>query len=184
MNKYRMSKKLVGLLRHQLDKINHNNIGYVLYDDIIKFIPNMTIDILKEIVETDKKNRFHLKNIDNNFYIRANQGHSTGDLDDSIMMEIIKEPIVGCYHGTYKDKIKSIMTTGLSRMNRKHIHIAESDDSISGKRKSADTKIYINMELAMKDGIKFYRSNNNVILTGGNNNGILLPKYFFYKKNE
>ena len=179
MNKYRMSKKLVWLLRHQLDKIKHDSLGYVLYDDILLFLPNMTIDILKEIVETDIKNRFHLKNDKNHFYIRANQGHSTGNLDDDIMMEIIKEPIKGCYHGTYKDKVKSIMTTGLSRMNRKHIHIAESDDSISGKRKSADTKIYINMELAMEDGIEFYRSKNNVILTRGNSDGILLPKYLF-----
>ena len=63
-------------------------------------------------------------------------------------------------------------------MKRKHIHIAESDDAKSGKRLTCNVKILINMELAMNDGIKFYRSENGVILTEGDQNGLLLPKYF------
>ena len=63
-------------------------------------------------------------------------------------------------------------------MKRRHIHIVESDSAISGKRKSANIKIYIKMKEAMDDGYKFYRSANGVILTPGNQDGILPPKYF------
>ena len=94
------------------------------------------------------------------------------------MLEILNEQIIGCYHGTYIDKIDLITENGLSRMSRRHIHICESDDAISGKRASCNVKIYIDMEKALNDGIKFYRSSNGVILTSGNEHGILESKYF------
>ena len=94
------------------------------------------------------------------------------------MLEILNEPIIGCYHGTYIDKVDLIIKNGLSKMSRRHIHISESDDAISGKRASSNVKIHIDMEKALNDGIKFYRSSNGVILTPGNENGILDSKYF------
>ena len=63
-------------------------------------------------------------------------------------------------------------------MKRHHIHIAESEISKSGRRFDTNVKIYINMGLAISDGIKFYRSANNVILTPGDSKGFLKPKYF------
>ena len=66
-------------------------------------------------------------------------------------------------------------------MNRNHIHLATgvSEDSkvVSGMRSNCNILIYIDMELAMKDGIKFFKSKNNVVLTEGIN-GILSTKYF------
>jgi 2'-phosphotransferase len=44
-------------------------------------------------------------------------------------------------------------------------------------RSTCDIYIEIDMEAAMKDGIKFYISSNNVILTEGVD-GALSPKYF------
>jgi len=44
-------------------------------------------------------------------------------------------------------------------------------------RGSCDIYIEIDMEAAIKEGIKFFISSNNVILTEGNN-GVLIPKYF------
>jgi 2'-phosphotransferase len=43
-------------------------------------------------------------------------------------------------------------------------------------RGTCDIYIEIDLEGAMKDGIKFYISSNNVILTEGDN-GTLSPKY-------
>lgn len=67
-------------------------------------------------------------------------------------------------------------------MNRNHIHFAKglpADGSvISGMRTNCQVYIYINLELALAEGIKFYRSANEVLLSPGNEKGIILPKYF------
>ena len=93
------------------------------------------------------------------------------------MLFLLEKQIPGCYHATYIKNLNSIKKNGISRM-KKHIHIAESDEAKSGKRSSCNVKILINMELAINDGIKFYKSENGVILTEGDENGLLLPKYF------
>ena len=178
MSNNRIGRKMILILRHKLDKIKHTKEGYVNIDDLIKQIYELKKNMVQNIVDSDSKNRFNLKIINNKLHIRANQGHTSGNLDDDLMLERILEPIDGCYHGTFEKNLHLIKKNGLSRMNRRHIHIAESDESISGKRKSANIKIYINMEEAMKDGIKFYKSLNGVILTPGNKEGIILPKYF------
>ena len=172
-----ISKKISYILRHDLNNIKHTNEGYVQVKMLMKKV-NCNLDKINEIVSTDKKNRYNLKTIGHMLYIRANQGHTSGNLNDEIMLERIEKPIIRCYHGTYKNKIGIIQKNGLSRMSRKHIHIAESDEAISGKRSSCNVKIYINMEKALNDGIKFYRSSNGVILTPGDENGIIDPKYF------
>jgi len=175
-------KRMTYILRHQLDEFVHDNNGYVKVSLIIKSdstlfkgINNADIHV---IVSNDNKDRFGLITKGHDLYIRANQGHSSGHLNDDSMLELITIPIDGCFHGTYVKHISSIQTNGLSRMSRKHIHIAVSEDSKSGKRVTCNRKIYINMALAIEDGIPFYRSSNNVILTSGDENGILLPKYF------
>ena len=177
-----ISKRLTRVLRHQLDQFKHDNNGYVQVSLIKKsnatFFKEMNDENLNIIVSNDNKNRFSLITKGNQLYIRANQGHSSGNLDDDSMLELITLPIEGCFHGTFAKNIDSIMKDGLSRMSRKHIHIAASEDAKSGKRASCNRKIYINMALAMEDGIQFYRSSNNVILTAGDENGMLLSKYF------
>lgn len=66
-------------------------------------------------------------------------------------------------------------------MTRQHIHFATGlpGDSgvISGMRKSADVLIYIDMNKALGDGIKFFKSTNGVILTEGVS-GVLPTRYF------
>ena len=159
-----ISRKVTRILRHKLNTIKHDEEGFVLVNDLNKKIPELNINNLKEI--------------NNLYYVRANQGHSSGNFNDDKMLEILNEPIIGCYHGTYIDKVNLIQKNGLSKMSRKHIHICESDNAISGKRASCNVKIYIDMEKALNDGIKFYRSSNGVILTSGNQHGILESKYF------
>ena len=58
-------------------------------------------------------------------------------------------------------------------MGRKHIHFAKDEHLM---RKGKSVLIECNMEYAMNDGIKFYRSSNGVILTSGIN-GFLDAKY-------
>ena len=177
----KISRTMTKILRHELDNYIHDEEGFVDLNLILKsnkIFNELKFDDIKKIVDTDNKSRFSLNFKDNQIFIRANQGHSSGNLNDKNMLVLLEKQIPGCYHATYMNNLNSIKKNGISRMKRKHIHIAESDEAKSGKRSSCNVKILINMELAINDGIKFYKSENGVILTEGDKNGLLLPKYF------
>ena len=174
-----ISKRLTKILRHQLNDYPHNDNGFVELDLLLKlFDKEVNINIIKQIVEEDKKSRFDLINEKGKYFIRANQGHSTGELDDEGMLTPLTKQIDGCFHATFSRNLESIKKQGLSKMETKHIHIAESENAKSGRRESCDIKIYINMELALDEGIKFFQSKNKCILTPGDEKGFLSPKYF------
>lgn len=84
-------------------------------------------------------------------------------------------------------------------MNRNHIHIAQGIPGkgvisgmhtcilltfhlsyvyLSGMRNTSQIFIFINVQKAIDEGIKFYLSENGVILTEGNNAGILSTEFF------
>ena len=177
----KISRTMTKILRHELDNYIHDEEGFVDLNLILKsnkIFNELKFDDVKKIVDNDNKSRFSLNFKDNKIFIRANQGHSSGNLKDNNMLVLLEKQIPGCYHATYMNNLNSIKKNGISRMKRKHIHIAESDEAKSGKRSSCNVKILINMELAINDGIKFYKSENGVILTEGDENGLLLPKYF------
>lgn len=85
-------------------------------------------------------------------------------------------------HGTYLRNLDAIKSTGLSRMNRNHVHFSydlpNSKTVISGIRSSAEVFVYIDLAKALSEGLKFYKSANGVILSPGDENGIIEPKYF------
>jgi 2'-phosphotransferase len=128
-------------------------------------------------VEKDEKNRFSLINEEGVWLIRANQGHS---MQVQVEMTELIDPIT-IVHGTYFKPWELIKQTGLSRMNRQHIHFAVGrlgeDGVVSGMRKSCTVFIYVDCAKAMQDGIKFFKSENNVVLSSGVD-GLILCKYF------
>jgi len=136
---------------------------------------------VKEMVKSNDKQRFVLKEEDGVLYIKAAQGHSMKDIKVELkkVENASQYPII--VHGTYSAAWPAIKTQGLSKMSRNHIHFAigeyGSSDVISGMRKTSEVMVYIDLESAMKDGIEFFESENHVILTEGKN-GILPPKYF------
>ena len=177
----KVGRTMTKILRHELYNYAHDEEGFVELNLLLqsnKIFDEVNLEDIKKIVDSDNKSRFSLNYKGNKIFIRANQGHSSGNLNDNNMLTLINKQIQGCYHATYSINLNSIKKNGISKMKRKHIHIAESDEAKSGKRSSCDVKILINMELAIYDGIKFYRSENGVILTEGDENGLLLPKYF------
>jgi len=189
-DKKKISQSMSWVLRHGIDELG-------LKIDEIGRIPLKTLlnlnqikqtganeTIVREIVETSDKQRFRLDEVNGEWMIGANQGHSKeigNKINTSKLMEKLTEPIELCIHGTYEKFIDSIKKTGLNKMARTHIHMASGypDNStvISGARNSANVFIVIDMEKALLDGIEFYRSANGVILTSGIN-GVLEPKYF------
>jgi len=165
--------ELSKVLRHN-KSIKRNSAGYVFIKDLRTFknFVDWTIDDYKYIVENDTKNRFHLMQDKNNdWIIRANQGHSKevgNKIDNTQIYDLITEPYdeYSCIHGTTQDALKEIIKSKkLSPMGRKHIHMASGIDAQSGMRHTADIIIIINMKEAMDYGIIFYKSANGVILT-------------------
>jgi len=70
-------------------------------------------------------------------------------------------------------------------MKRNHIHFATGllgeEGVISGMRHSCNVLIYIDLEKALKDGVKFFKSENGVVLTEGVNGEGYLPNDYFKK---
>lgn len=186
----KVSKSMSWVLRHGIDKLGLkiDELGRIPIDTLLELeqIKQLGCDetLVRTIVDTSDKKRFRLDEVNGVWMIGANQGHSKEigeQINSDKLMEKITEPVELCVHGTYSKFINSIKQTGLSKMERTHIHMATGFPNdktvISGVRSSADVFILIDMEKAMKDGIIFYRSANGVILTSGVN-GILEPKYF------
>lgn len=181
------SKYMSWVLRHGLNEIGlvSDDEGYVKLSEFIKVSDkNYKLDenTVLALVASCAKQRFGIKKVGTDTFIRANQGHSKniGELinADKLLVKITK-PIHGVFHGTYKKHMESIKATGLNRMDRQHIHIAKGFDASSGKRNNCNLIVYVNMSQAMEDGIEFYESTNGVILTEGIN-GILPAKYLSY----
>ncbi|KAJ3076749.1 tRNA 2'-phosphotransferase 1 [Podochytrium sp. JEL0797] len=178
------SKSLSYILRHGAAKegVPMRPDGYVSLTDLTKhkkFRTRKLADFQQAVAESEKQ-RFLMKEEEGEWWIKANQGHS---LKVQVELEEIKDPseIPIVIHGTYLRFWESIGTEGLKPMNRNHIHFAagKPGDSgvISGMRTTCQIMIYINVPLAMADGIKFHRSPNNVILSEGIE-GVIAPKYF------
>lgn len=176
MNRKRLdkvSRQLTCILRHKIIELGLecDEKGFVDVVDIQKIIPDLTIEDLCKIVDTNEKKRFELIEKDGKYFIRAVQGHNkdVGSLlDDDKALELILEPLENCIHGTKDTFIDSIIRNGLSRMSRKHIHFVseiKENDQTSGYKKESNILVFIDMKKCMEDGIKFYKSKNNVILT-------------------
>jgi len=184
----RISKKLTYLLRHGAEKegLKMGNDGYVNVKDLLmkKELKTVTMAIIMHIVKTDEKQRFKLiKDSDSGeYYIRANQGHSLMNVEIQMEKITTSKDIPCCIHGTFKNSWNAILKTGgLSKMGRQHIHFASGrfgeEGIISGLRKTCEILIYVDIDMAISDGIVFYRSENGVILSEGVD-GILNRKYF------
>jgi 2'-phosphotransferase len=66
-------------------------------------------------------------------------------------------------HGSYFKFWEPIKESGLNKMRRNHIHFTTKfieDKPISGMRNTCDLIIELDINKAIKDGIKFYRSKN------------------------
>ena len=70
-------------------------------------------------------------------------------------------------------------------MKRNHIHFATGflgeETVISGMRMHCTVFIYVDLEKALENGIKFWKSENGVVLTEGENEKGYLSKEYFKK---
>ena len=183
-----ISRFLSKILRHQAIKMGFKigSDGYLSVDELLAHpsVKNQkyTLEDLHRIVANNDKQRFSMTKRGEKWFIRANQGHSfeIPDLDLTPITDSTKYPIV--VHGTYFQPLPTILKDGLSIMGRTHIHFTTGEFGdkgvISGMRKSAEVLIYIDLEKALHNGLKFYISANGVILSPGDETGYISPKYF------
>lgn len=181
-----MSRYLSYLLRHGAfnEGLPIDSEGFVAVIVLLKFLTERgshidTLEKLQNIEANDLKHRFTLIQKDGEWFMRANQGHSIITVTEESLIPITDPSKYSeVVHGTFRKNLDSIKKSGLSKMKRNQIHFATSTDAKSGVRTGANVFIYVNLSLALKDGIKFFISDNNVILTPGNHRGFLEPKYF------
>ncbi|MDE6615790.1 MAG: RNA 2'-phosphotransferase, partial [Lachnospiraceae bacterium] len=120
----------------------------------------INMDILEEIVRTDKKGRYSFNN--DKTKIRANQGHS---ISVDVGLEE-KEPPEILYHGTAGRFLPGIWKEGLKPMGRLYVHLSIDAETaeIVGKRHGKPAILKVHSGEMYRHGIKFYLSENNVWL--------------------
>ena len=140
--------------------------GWVNVNDLIEAVKShkkgFTLRELLDIVNRDEKGRYSIRN--NGSFIRANQGHSAIEIEfDSAV------PPTVLYHGTAKNNIPSIMSMGLTKQSRHHVHLTSDYDTAVavGRRHGSPIVLTIAAERMVADGTIFYLSENGVWLVGG-----------------
>jgi RNA:NAD 2'-phosphotransferase (TPT1/KptA family) len=171
-----ISKAIVQKLRHE-KKIIMQKDGFVDIDNLKTFLSdfvksNFTIENIKKSYLKQKesgkqsgKQRWELKQECDKYYVRVFQGHSksVGENIEEFQefQELLSDPFT-VYHGTMNKCVHTILEKGLKPMSRQHVHMAS---ELSGVRQNSEVILQIDMENAMKNGVKFYRALNGVILS-------------------
>lgn len=152
-------KELAFLLRHDKD-YSFDSHGWRDVQDLYNN-HGYTKELLEEIVRTDSKGRYEFDNEKKN--IRARQGHSVNvnpDLIESVPPEIL-------YHGTSKRFLDSILSEGIQKMSRTHVHLSKDIETAIrvGERHGAPVVLKVFSDQMSNDGVKFFLSGNGVWLT-------------------
>lgn len=154
------------ILRHKPEVIGIklDSEGYADTNELLEGVNKsgryITLDMLKDIVATDKKGRYSFNSDFSK--IRANQGHS---VKVDVGLKELKPPKY-LYHGTASKNIQSIMDRGISKMNRLYVHLSDNKDTAIqvGRRHGLPTLLKIDAIKMYEEGHKFYRSENGVWL--------------------
>jgi putative RNA 2'-phosphotransferase len=163
----RISKYLSLVLRHEPSAagLTLDAEGWVAVDELLTGAArhgfSFAREELDEIVQTNDKQRFAFSADASR--IRANQGHSLS-IDLGLQAET---PPAVLYHGTVQRSLSSIMTTGLQKRARQHVHL--SADVATALRVGGRRGRPVVLEVASAGmhaaGFAFFRSANGVWLT-------------------
>jgi putative RNA 2'-phosphotransferase len=133
----------------------------VLLNGMRKSHPNLTLDDLIEIVESNEKKRFQLSECRKN--IRAVQGHSVAIEGSTVKPELAPEFL---YHGTATKSVEAILANGLIPMSRIHVHLSSDIETATkvGSRHGKPVIFQVNSKVAQNEGIQFFQAENGVWL--------------------
>jgi len=162
----KLSKYLSYHLRHHPEKLGLTLDvgGWVSVDELLAAAKKSGFSIsvweLEEVVAKNDKKRFSFD--DTGSKIRANQGHSvTVDLQ----LQPVKPPEI-LYHGTGQGSVDAILSQGLRKMSRHHVHLSPDVTTAKkvGDRHGRAVVLVVNAAMMYADGFEFYCSDNGVWL--------------------
>lgn len=176
-----LCKKLSYLLRYgiETDNLEYDQEGYVS----LKYLKRKGIIFsnINRIIDVIKDNKtFTMKFEWNDYFIKANSGHGLRvKINNDVAFEYIKKPLPFICYITKNDILQPIINYGIQQNKKKNIRLIDNlrPETISYCRKNS-IGIVINMELAMNDGMRFYKSLDDFILTEGLY-GKIDYKYFY-----
>jgi len=207
-----VSHTLSKVLRHAAASmgLSLDSSGYARVDQLLalpcmmKIKPRPSLADLQVITRLCPKQRFHMMQQGNEWFIRANQGHGAAltaacKLDPMQLLTPLTlsgptpiPPI--CVHGTTRAAWPLIARSGgLHPMSRSHIHFASAEfgEAKSGMRHTSEILIYVDIgeclrwaESASSENprvsLEFFQSANGVLLTSGVNVlGNRFPSFLF-----
>jgi putative RNA 2'-phosphotransferase len=139
--------------------------GWVSVDELLAASERhgfpISYDELLECVETNDKQRFSFD--DTGDLIRANQGHS---VEVDLQLEE-KQPPPILYHGTVERFLAAILTEGLKKGKRHHVHLSRDVETARrvGARRGKPVLLQVEAGKMHEAGFKFFVSVNGVWLT-------------------
>lgn len=194
----RLSKNLSQLLRHGA---HDAGLGDCIAED--GFVPlarvlalprfrHVTADDVRALVAACEKGRFELREagVDGapESLIRATQGHTIASgLDDDAMLTRLDETsdVIEAVHGTSRGAWERIRVDGLSRMRRRHVHLAKGlpgdGQVVSGMRADSTVAVWVDVARGIREGLPFYVSANGVVLTPGEGKTGTVPARLFLR---
>lgn len=121
---------------------------------------SLTRDHLDYIVATNNKKRYEYS--PDGTKIRARQGHS---IDVDLGLAPVEPPTI-LYHGTAERFLPAILSQGLVKMSRQHVHLsADKETAIAvGKRHGKPVVLQVAAGQMSQTGQPFYQSHNGVWL--------------------
>ena len=147
------ARLMTKILRHNPSSVGVtlDDAGYAPLATILahnKFA-GVTLSQVQTFVKNCNKQRMHLKQDSNgNWLIRANQGHSLKQTFSNLLNKITVP--CPCVHGTNLDAWKHIKKTGLNRMRRQYIHMADAPTGVvsgPGWRATSKDSVIIHVDM-------------------------------------
>jgi putative RNA 2'-phosphotransferase len=162
----KISKYLSKHLRHQPERIGITLAagGWVAVDELLAACKKHSFPInhaeLNEVVASNDKKRFSFDATGT--LIRANQGHS---VEVDLQLEPAIPPDV-LYHGTGHGAVEAILSEGLRKMSRHHVHLSSDIPTAQkvGARHGRPIVFAVDAAAMHKAGYTFYCSENGVWL--------------------
>ena len=173
----KLGSRLCYILRHHPEKIgvDMDRQGWVNMEELIRNFNAhnsfsklyLTLPVLMEVVRTDNKQRYGLKEQEDHLMIRCRQGHSIPWLE---MDYAEAEPQQKLYHGTIEPNLESIFEKGILPMQRQMVHLSgdiATAQKVAERRREKGVPVILEVdaEKMTEEGVRFYLSENGVWLT-------------------